>query len=159
MRVVRAGGVRHQYNDGNGTFTFSGQSTNDGLLDFMLGLDSSFTQGMPAGSDLRQNYLGAYAQDDLQLIPIPTVPAKNAAFPLEGVYVNLPQDLKPTYMDQWSVSYQREFADWLFSGTYLGNKTTHLWLGTEQDPAVYIPGTCSGKPCSSTSNTSICATS
>jgi hypothetical protein len=103
------------------------------LLDFMLGLDSSFTQGMPAGSDLRQNYLGAYAQDDLQLIPIPTVPAKNAAFPLEGVYVNLPQDL--------------------------GNKTTHLWLGTEQDPAVYIPGTCSGKPCSSTSNTSICATS
>jgi hypothetical protein len=276
--------------NGNGTFTFSGQSTNDGLLDFMLGLDSSFTQGMPAVSDLRQNYLGAYIQDDVQLtsrlhahvglrwepflpaadefdrmdhfdpvafaqgqhtsvytnappgltfvgdpgvgrpyanrrmadleprigiawdpagngrqtvrasysvfydqpelnygshpeqgppwgdtisitsppggltnpflgyaggspFPIPTVPAKNAAFPLEGVYVNLPQNLKPTYMDQWSVSYQREFADWLFSGTYLGNKTTHLWLGTEEDPAVYIPGTCSGKPCSSTSNT------
>jgi hypothetical protein len=42
----------------------------------------------------------------------------------------------------------------LASVTYLGNKTTHLWVGKELDPAVYIPGTCSGKPCSSTANTS-----
>jgi hypothetical protein len=28
-----------------------------------------------------------------------------------------------------------------------------LWIGNETNPAVYIPGTCAGKPCSSTSNT------
>ena len=38
------------------------------------------------------------------------------------------------------------------SANYLGNKTTHSWIQTEENPGVYIPGTCSGKPCSSTSN-------
>jgi len=41
----------------------------------------------------------------------------------------------------------------VFSISYLGNKTSHLWIGNEINPAVYIPGTCAGKPCSSTSNT------
>jgi hypothetical protein len=40
----------------------------------------------------------------------------------------------------------------MVSATYLGNKTTHVWAGEEINQAVYIPGTCSGKPCSSTSN-------
>ena len=44
-------------------------------------------------------------------------------------------------MAQWNVSYQRQFAhDWLASVSYLGNKTTHIWVGEEINPAVYIPG-------------------
>ena len=39
------------------------------------------------------------------------------------------------------------------SASYLGNETSHLWIGNEINPAVYIPGNCAGKPCSSTSNT------
>ena len=79
----------------------------------------------------------------------------SAIFPASaGVYVNMPLQTNPTYMAQWNVSYQRQLAgNWLASVTYLGNKTTHLWVGQDINPAVYIPGTCSGKPCSSTGNT------
>jgi hypothetical protein len=61
-------------------------------------------------------------------------------FPLAGVYVNSPLHLKPTYLQQWNLSVQRQVGEWLFSGTYLGNKTTHLWTGTEANPAVFGPG-------------------
>src|SRR5947207_14180182 len=38
--------------------------------------------------------------------------------------------------------------------SYLGTKTTHLWInGGEVNPAIYIPGTCNGSPCSTTGNT------
>ncbi|HZT32562.1 MAG TPA: carboxypeptidase regulatory-like domain-containing protein [Bryobacteraceae bacterium] len=86
--------------------------------------------------------------------PLPFPPSKSQFFPLEGVYVVQPLDLRPTYMQQWDLSYQRQIGkDWLLSATYLGNKTTHLWAGTELDPAVYLPGACSGQPCSTTKNT------
>jgi hypothetical protein len=62
--------------------------------------------------------------------------------------------LKSTYMSNWNASYQRQFANnWLATISYMGNKTSHLWLTDDINPAVYIPGACNGKPCSSTSNT------
>ena len=104
----------------------------------------------PAGG-LSNPYLGFPGGNPF---PIPQPPAKNQPFVNEGVYVVIPLNLHPTYMQQWDLSYQRQFGhDWSLSLTYIGNKTTHLWTGTELDPAVYIPGTCSGKPCSSTGNT------
>ncbi|HVW83663.1 MAG TPA: hypothetical protein VHB50_03245, partial [Bryobacteraceae bacterium] len=67
--------------------------------------------------------------------------SKDIAFPTNGVYVNMPLDTRPTYMGQWNVSYQRQITpNWLASATYLGNKTTHIWVGEETNPAVYIPG-------------------
>jgi hypothetical protein len=49
--------------------------------------------------------------------------------------------MKPTYMAQWSVSYQRQITpNWLASATYLGNKTTHVLAAQATNPAVYIPG-------------------
>ncbi len=79
----------------------------------------------------------------------------SAIFPASaGVYVNMPISTSPTYMAQWNVSYQRQITtNWLASINYLGNKTTHLWVGEDINPALFIPGTCAGKPCSSTSNT------
>ena len=86
--------------------------------------------------------------------PLPFPPAKNFQFPLAAAYITLPLNLHPTYMQQWNLSYQRQIgADWLASATYLGNKTTHLWLGEELNPAVFIPGNCGNTPCSSTANT------
>ena len=46
---------------------------------------------------------------------------------------------------------QRELG--IFSISYLGNKTSHLWIGNETNPAVYIPGNCGSAACSSTGNT------
>lgn len=111
---------------------------------------STISLNNPTGglSDPFANYPGG------DPFPTPLPPPKDAFFPTEGTYVNLPLNIHHTYMQQWDVSFEHEFrANWLLSATYIGNKTTHLWVGTQQNPAVYIPGTCSGAPCSTTKNT------
>lgn len=65
-------------------------------------------------------------------------------FPFSGVYVNAPFDVRPTTLHQWNVSAQRMVKDWLLSATYLGNKSVHLWRGTELNPAVYRAGATTG---------------
>jgi len=76
------------------------------------------------------------------------------AFPLANSEAFLPPHIQPPNVGQWNVSLQHRLSEnWVASVSYLGNKTSHLWIGNEYNPAVYIPGTCSGKPCSSTSNT------
>jgi hypothetical protein len=50
----------------NGGMTFSGQFSNDGLLDFLLGESSFFDQGNPTQYNGRQNYLGFYFNDNIQ---------------------------------------------------------------------------------------------
>jgi hypothetical protein len=85
--------------------------------------------------------------------PLPP-PGKDVAFPLTNAEVFLPPHIHSPNVGQWNASVQHRFSDnWVFSISYLGNKTSHLWIGNEINPAVYIPGTCAGKPCSSTSNT------
>jgi hypothetical protein len=275
---------------GNGNWTFNGQATGDGLVDFLLGVPSSYQQGNPALGNPRQNYIGVYAQDDFQVnprlqvhfglrwepflpaadkfnridhfspaafaagtvssvyvnappglsfvgdpgiqrnftdrnlsdfepraglawdptgsgrqtvrasysifydspelnysthpgqgapwgstvtlsspaggltnpfagypggnpFPSPVPPVKNQAFPTSGAYFDIPLNLRPTYAQEWDLSYQRQMGtDWLLSATYLGTKTTHMWVATEEDPGVYIPGVCAGKACSTTAN-------
>lgn len=106
--------------------------------------------------------------------PLPYPPAKATSFPTAAAQVLVPRNIKPTLMQQWNVGMQHQFGtDWIFSITYLGNHTNHLWIGNEINPGVYIPGrwqgpgTCGaltvaptpvngtsiGQPCSSTSNT------
>jgi hypothetical protein len=87
--------------------------------------------------------------------PFPLPPLnKNVAFPLANAEAFLPPHLHSPNVAQWNFSIQHQFAaDWVFSISYLGNKTSHLWIGNEYNPAVYIPGICAGAPCSSTSNT------
>ncbi|HXJ37756.1 MAG TPA: TonB-dependent receptor, partial [Bryobacteraceae bacterium] len=85
--------------------------------------------------------------------PLPP-PGKNIAFPPANAEVFLPPNVKPPNVITWNAGLQHRFADsWVFSLTYMGNKTAHLWIGNETNPAVYIPGNCAGKACSSTSNT------
>jgi hypothetical protein len=85
----------------------------------------------------------------------------NLFFPLYGIYINMPLNPKPTYVINWNVTYQRQlFKDWLVSASYLGNKTTHLWIAEERNPSMYISGNCSAGQygltaagaCSTTSN-------
>jgi hypothetical protein len=86
--------------------------------------------------------------------PRPYPPTRDVAFAPAGVYVNMAMNTKPTYTAQWNISYQRQLtSNWMASISYLGNKATHVWIGEDANPAVYVPGTCAGKACSSTSNT------
>ena len=84
----------------------------------------------------------------------------NLFFPKSGVYIDMPLHPRSTYVAEWNVTYQRQLGNnWMVSASYLGNKTTHLWIAEERDPDIYIPGNCSAGqygltaagPCSSTS--------
>lgn len=275
----------------NGSITFNGQSTGDGLADFLLGLPSAFTQGNVSRGNYRQDYIGAYFQDTykanqhlnltaglrwepfmpaadtynrggyfnsanfasgtksnvylnapagLQFVgdpgiprgyvnkrfgdfeprvgivfdpkgngrgviragygvffdfpelafstgfnsqapwgntisltspaggltnpyqgvaggnpfPLPSPPTSTQAFPAQGTYVSLPLHFRPTSVQQFDLSFEQQIGEnWSVSATYLGNVSRHIWGGISLNPSVYIPGTCSGSPCSSTKNT------
>ena len=71
------------------------------------------------------------------------LPPTNVTFPLNGEYVSMPIDAEVMQVTQWNMSYQRQFwGKMLFDISYLGNRTTGIWLGYEENPAVYIPGNC-----------------
>ena len=69
---------------------------------------------------------------------------KAAPFGLEGVYVNEPLTIKVMSLEQWNLSIQRQMGSWLFSGSYVGNRTVHLSTSYEADPALYAPQTWNG---------------
>jgi hypothetical protein len=51
-------------------------------------------------------------------------------FPSGALWVVIPPEVKPTYVAEWTASYQLQFAgNWVFTASYLGNKSTHLPLG------------------------------
>ena len=94
--------------------------------------------------------------------PLPNPLPSDTAFPLFGTGIgNFKLDPKPTYMEQWNLSFQKQLpADWLFSITYMGNRTVHLEIGEPYNPALYVPGNCvagqyglaAAGPCSNTAN-------
>lgn len=72
-----------------------------------------------------------------------SLPPNSAAFPQNGEYVSMPIQGEVMTVTQWNVSYQRQFwGRMLFDVSYLGNRTNGIWLGYEENPAVYIPGNC-----------------
>jgi Carboxypeptidase regulatory-like domain/TonB dependent receptor-like, beta-barrel len=86
--------------------------------------------------------------------PSPSPPPADAVFPLGAQFIDLPLSIQVPYQQQWNLSVQKQIgANWLLSATYLGSKSTHRWVNKQLDPAVYIPGTCDGSPCSTTGNT------
>ena len=79
--------------------------------------------------------------------PFPGVfpPNASSTFPTGALFVLIPKNLKVPVVNQWTASVQQDLGHgWNLSINYLGNKTTHLWLGTSPNPAVYIPGTSTG---------------
>jgi hypothetical protein len=73
--------------------------------------------------------------------PVKKPVSKDVVFPQYSVYASNPLDVKPTQVQQWNISYERQFAaNWLIAFNYVGNHTVHLWLGRELNPGIYIPG-------------------
>ncbi|MGO9640338.1 MAG: carboxypeptidase regulatory-like domain-containing protein [Candidatus Acidiferrales bacterium] len=51
-------------------------------------------------------------------------------FPASALWVVIPPNMKPTYVAQWTLSYQAQlWKDWMMSVTYVGNKSTHMPFG------------------------------
>jgi hypothetical protein len=93
--------------------------------------------------------------------PFPLTLNKNFVFPSFGTYTTYPLNLKPTYLEQWNLSVQRQVSgNWLFSASYLGNNTVHLWADQPINAPMYVPGQClagqygltAAGACSSTAN-------
>ena len=81
-------------------------------------------------------------------------PPPDAPFQPFSTYTTLLPHLHPPYMQQWNITFQKQIgANWLASASYLGNKTTHMWLSNNINPSVYIPGVCGGGACSTSANT------
>jgi len=93
--------------------------------------------------------------------PFPLNLTKDFIFPNNGTYTTYPLNVKPTYLEQWNFTIQKQVsANWLLSASYLGNSTIHLWADAPINAPVYIPGNCvAGQygltapgPCSTTAN-------
>lgn len=69
-----------------------------------------------------------------------------ALFPVGGMYISIPPNVRPTYVMEWNFSYERQLGpDWLITATYLGNASRHIWASTDVNYAVYT-----GSPATST---------
>jgi hypothetical protein len=73
--------------------------------------------------------------------PFPFNLAKNATFPSFSSYTSYPLNIHVPYLQQWNLSVQKQIgANWLFSASYLGNSTIHLWAEAPLNAAVNMPG-------------------
>ncbi len=55
-------------------------------------------------------------------------------FPAFGVYVNAPMDINPTSLQQWNISAQRQFGDWMLSTTISRQQVDALVAGDGAQP-------------------------
>jgi len=70
-----------------------------------------------------------------------TPPPSNAVFPTSAFYAIIPPNINTMYITNWNASYQRQIAgNWLASVSYIGSKTTHLYLSYDLNAPVNIPG-------------------
>jgi hypothetical protein len=77
--------------------------------------------------------------------PLPLFPPPNYVFPLNSTDTFLEPKALPPTLETWNLGIQHQFAqNWIATITYLGNETSHLMVGNEINPAVYIPGTWTG---------------
>ena len=74
-------------------------------------------------------------------------PATGAAFPANSFWVSLPPNMKPMYMQQWNLSWERQlFGNWGVSLSYLGNRSVHIPLSRALNAPQVTPAACAGAP-------------
>jgi hypothetical protein len=70
-------------------------------------------------------------------------PGGSVSFPGNSFWVSLPSDMRPMYMQQWNLSFQRQFArDWVASLSYLGSKSLHVPLSYDFNAPQVTPSAC-----------------
>jgi hypothetical protein len=106
----------------------------------------SFTPlSVAAGGGLANPWAG---QPGGNPFPFPLNPPSSFVFPENGTYVFQNQNNVPTNVQQWNLAYQKQVGkDLKLSATYIGNKSSHIWLGVSQNSAQYLPQYGSNLPC------------
>src|SRR5438132_2509718 len=92
--------------------------------------------------------------------PLPIVLNKNITFPFTASYVTYNPHWHPTYVNQFSLSVQRQFGqDWLVTLNYIGNTITHLINEGQINPAVFMgTGPCTLNTVNGPANFATCST-
>jgi hypothetical protein len=68
-----------------------------------------------------------------------------AVFPLFSVYAVQQREAVTPMTQHWNVTTQRQFGDnWAVTASYFGNRTTHMWIGREINPAIYSAAATAG---------------
>ena len=77
--------------------------------------------------------------------PLPYVLSKTSTFPAGASFSTASFDWKPTWVNQFSFSIQRQLgANWLVTANYVGNTVSHLINEGQIDPAIFMgTGPCS----------------
>jgi len=74
-------------------------------------------------------------------------PATGAIFPGGSFWVSLPPDMRPMYMQQWNLSWERQFfGNWAFSLSYLGNRSVHIPLSYDFNAPQVTAAACAAAP-------------
>ena len=74
-------------------------------------------------------------------------PPTGAIFPGGSFWVSLPPDMKPMYMQQWNLSWERQFfGNWALSLSYLGNRSVHVPLSYDLNAPQVTAGACAAAP-------------
>ena len=101
-------------------------------------------QSPPFGNNTTVNFPANFANPFQGVAggnPYPLTLSQSAPFINFGAYENFPVQPKTTYVQQWSLSIQRQFgANWLVMANYIGNNTVHLWGGNQANPGVIVAG-------------------
>jgi hypothetical protein len=88
--------------------------------------------------------------------PFPGTIGPDAPFVQFGSFMAMEPNAKGTTVYSWNLAVQRQLgSDWLFSTTYMGNQTSHLWGSQQLNPAVIVPcpGGAALTTCNTTANT------
>ncbi len=65
----------------------------------------------------------------------------NAPFSVVGPFIALKPNMRNPETHTWNVSVQRQVGSaWLFSASYIGTETEHIWVSTAGNPGVFGPG-------------------
>jgi len=152
----RVGLVWNPHGDGKQTLRIGGALLYDSTETWF---NERETTNPPYGNDIDVGATGTLSNPWAGYGSNPFPQHGNLFFPNFGAYINMPINPKPTYVAQWNITYQRQIGTWLASLSYLGNKTTHLWIAEERNPAQFLgTGACTiagvnYSNCSPTTNT------
>jgi hypothetical protein len=84
---------------------------------------------------------------------------KDAAFVSNGTYIAVQPNAKPTTVDTWNFTIQRQFGqNWLISAAYAGSETSHLWVTHQLNPGTLFPGAPNVAACAATATNANCVT-